>query len=121
MTHRRKLPTLIVSITVTVMMQNQLLGQSQVPASKPDTGTAGLKTRSEPITATSAPAIELPTDPLPGNTIQAGRILRVALDRPLLKLSKLRSGSELDGQVMRTVFLGDKTVNSSRQQGTSGR
>lgn len=121
MTHRRKLPTLIVSITVTVMMQNQLLGQSQVPASKPDTGTAGLKTRSEPITATSAPTIESPTDPLPGNTIQAGRILRVALDRPLLKLSKLRSGSELDGQVMRTVFLGDKTVNSSRQQGTSGR
>ena len=110
MTHHRKLPTLIVSIAVAVMMQNHLLGQSQAPASRPDTGAVGLKTRSEPITATAAPTIESPTDLLLGNTIQAGRILRVALDRPLLKLSNLHSGSELDGQVMRTVFLGDKTV-----------
>lgn len=110
MTHHRKLPTQIVLIGITMMMQNHLFGQSQAPKSKPDSGAVGLKTRSEPITATAVPTIESPIDPLLGNTIQAGRILRVALDRPLLKLSKLHAGSELDGQVMRPVFLGDKTV-----------
>lgn len=109
MTHYRKAPTLIM-IAVIGIMQTHLLGQSPAPTPKPNLEPATLKTRTDPNVPAAEPIIGSTPDPIQEHTLQAGRILRVALDRPLLKLSKLRPGSELDGQVDRPVFLRDKAV-----------
>ncbi len=110
MTPHRKLTALLLSIVGSLPLQSILW--AQVPPTPPGTEkeATSLKTRSQ-AGAVQAPVSEPSSSAVtPGNAIPAGRILRVALDRPLLKLSKLQSGSELDGQVMRPVYLGDRVL-----------
>ncbi len=44
------------------------------------------------------------------NALVAGRVLRVALDRPFLRLSKLKPGVELDGRLLRPVYSGERLL-----------
>ena len=44
------------------------------------------------------------------NAVAAGRVLRVALERPLLRLSKLKGGAELDGQLFRPLYSGGRLL-----------
>jgi hypothetical protein len=110
MTFHRTLPTLVLSIAGTLPLQNVLCAQIPGTPSGTEKEATSLKTRGQ------AGVVQLPvsehssSEVTPDNTIPAGRILRVALDRPLLRLSKLQSGSELDGQVMRPVYLGDRIL-----------
>jgi hypothetical protein len=110
MTLHRTLPTLVLSILGTLAFQNVLWAQVPGTPSGAEKEATSLKTRSQ------APVVQPPasghssSEVTPDNAIAAGRVLRVALDRPLVKLSKLQSGSELDGLVMRPVYLGDRIL-----------
>lgn len=109
MTQHLKFPSFVLLIATLAAVEGRLPGQVQPPAPKPD--GASLKTRTEPVKADAELPSTSPMVPFANsNIIPAGRILRVALDRPLLRLSKLQSGSELDGQIMRPVYLGERIL-----------
>ncbi len=68
-----------------------------------------LKSRTEPSPAGQAVPAQVAAVSRP-NTLEAGRVLRVELDRPLLRLSKLKAGGELNGQLFRSVYSGERLL-----------
>ena len=68
---------------------------------------ATLKSRSAPVSQSIPPPAG---DIDASNAVVAGRVLRVALDRPLLRLSKLKAGSELNGRLFRPVYSGERLL-----------
>jgi hypothetical protein len=110
MTLHRALPTMVLSIVGTLPVQNVLWAQVPGTPSGIEKEPTSLKTRSQSAVVQAPVSEHSSGEVTPGNVIPAGRILRVALDHRLPKLSKLQSGSELDGQVMRPVYLGDRVL-----------
>jgi hypothetical protein len=114
MTPHRTLRTLLSSIVGSLLLQSLFWAQAQgTPSGAEKESAASLKTRSQVaavVQQTVPQGSPATTNVTPENAIPAGRILRVALDRPLLRLSKLRTGSEIDGQVVRPVYLWDQVL-----------
>lgn len=101
MNSHRKLVTLLYIATMGVLMpKSVLLAEQESPQ-------ATLKSRTEPVLQPVPPPVP---DVGVSNAIASGRILRVALDRPLLRLSKLKADSELDGQLFRPVYSGERLL-----------
>ena len=95
----QKTATLFCILMGVFLFHAVLAGQEPPPAT--------LKSRSAPV----AQRIPLPVPDMDASSsIVAGRVLRVALDRPLLRLSKLKAGSELDGQLFRPVYSGERLL-----------
>jgi hypothetical protein len=50
------------------------------------------------------------------DSVPAGRIIRVTLDRPMTKPAKLRPGSELTGHLDRPLYVGDRSLFAAGSQ-----
>ena len=101
MTSNRKLATLLYVSTIGLLIPKSALPADQEPSQ------ATLKTRTE---SAAQPVLPLLTDVNTSNAVAAGRILRVALDRPLLRLSQLKAGGELNGQLFRPLYSGERLL-----------
>ena len=94
----QKTATLFCILMGVFLFHAVLAGQEPPPAT--------LKSRSAPVAERILPVPDMDAS----SSIVAGRVLRVALDRPLLRLSKLQAGSELDGQLFRPVYSGERLL-----------